>query len=364
MDDKNLYGGDDDEYGDQYGGVEDRYGNPYNEADEDKTQEPAKKLKVMVVTQRVNPVVQAIAKQSVELVGIVESAPRFYDVERFLSRAHFRFWLMSILRPEKNLSLFARIKKIPYLLLHDGSQDLLDVFVRDLEPDLIIVYSMSQLLPESVFKMPRLGTVNLHPSLLPSYRGADPWFWVYHGMEPENGVTLHFVDKNEDTGDIIYQSKFTMPLGIPLNEAREASAKAAAGLALRLIKDLNKGYAIDSYPQSEKSPTPRARRVKVSEYPDLINIKEWPVERVWHMLNGMPDWIRVVRPKGGFLARMMRWHLTDYSTARLPADRDVLAGTVKRVGAREYVLYCRDGRIGFFCSVHPVNMLKGLLGLS
>lgn len=321
---------------------------------------PEKKLRVLVVSQRANSVVRGIIGQSLDIVGIVESAPRSYQSGLTLFQ-RLRFMTRVAMKPLRSLGVLSTFKSIPYMLFHQGNGPELEAFVAQAKPDLIIVYSMSQLLPRSVFDAPRLGTVNLHPSLLPSYRGADPWFWVYYCMEPETGVTMHFIDAGEDTGDIIYQAKIPMPMGVPLDEAQTAAEKAAGRLVMRLIKDLNKGYAIDSYPQPEKSPTMQARRVPRKEYADLIDLKTWSVERVWHMLNGLPDWIHAVRPKGGFLARTMRWHLNAYGTRMPPAAP--APGTIVKTGPREYTLYCKDGWINYYHSVSPTHMIRGLFGL-
>ncbi|WP_281085258.1 formyltransferase family protein, partial [Methanosarcina acetivorans] len=75
--------------------------------------------------------------------------------------------------------------------------------IRNLEPDLIVVFSMSHLLKENVFNVPSYGTVNIHYSYLPEYGGPNPLFWQYYDYILDPGVTLHYVDKGEDTGNVI-----------------------------------------------------------------------------------------------------------------------------------------------------------------
>lgn len=64
-----------------------------------------------------------------------------------------------------------------------------------------------RMLPEVVWAMPEYGTFNLHASLLPNYRGAAPINWAIINGETETGVTTFFLDKEIDTGDIIFQEK-------------------------------------------------------------------------------------------------------------------------------------------------------------
>lgn len=76
--------------------------------------------------------------------------------------------------------------------------------MKDISPDLIIVIAF-RILPEEVFSLPKLGTFNLHASLLPKYRGAAPITRAIMNGETKTGVTTFFLDKSVDTGNIIIQ---------------------------------------------------------------------------------------------------------------------------------------------------------------
>ena len=77
---------------------------------------------------------------------------------------------------------------------------------RSLDADLFIVIAF-RMLPEAVWTMPRLGTFNLHASLLPKYRGAAPLNWAVINGDKETGVTTFFLKHEIDTGDIIDQKR-------------------------------------------------------------------------------------------------------------------------------------------------------------
>jgi len=81
--------------------------------------------------------------------------------------------------------------------------------MRAAEADLGIVCG-TNILKESVFKIPRLGSINIHQGLAPYYRGGPPVFWELYNGEREVGVTVHFVEPKVDTGEIILQE--TLPL--------------------------------------------------------------------------------------------------------------------------------------------------------
>ena len=78
--------------------------------------------------------------------------------------------------------------------------------LREINPDLQIVVAF-RMLPESVWSYPKLGTFNLHASLLPDYRGAAPINWAIINGETETGLTTFFLQHEIDTGEIIFQEK-------------------------------------------------------------------------------------------------------------------------------------------------------------
>ncbi|HEX6107895.1 MAG TPA: methionyl-tRNA formyltransferase [Ktedonobacteraceae bacterium] len=77
--------------------------------------------------------------------------------------------------------------------------------LRTLEPDLIFTTGFSWKLPPELLALPRLGAVNGHPSLLPRYRGPNPLFWQFMNGEAQGGLTMHRMDADFDTGNILVQ---------------------------------------------------------------------------------------------------------------------------------------------------------------
>ncbi|MDD2619923.1 MAG: methionyl-tRNA formyltransferase, partial [Syntrophomonadaceae bacterium] len=77
--------------------------------------------------------------------------------------------------------------------------------VMDWQPDLIVVVSYGQIIPPAILGFPRYGCINVHASLLPRYRGAAPIQRAIMAGEEVTGVTIMYMDKSLDTGDIIKQ---------------------------------------------------------------------------------------------------------------------------------------------------------------
>ena len=78
--------------------------------------------------------------------------------------------------------------------------------VKKLEPDLIIVVAFRKI-PKEIFLIPKYGTINLHASLLPNYRGAAPINWCLINNESKTGVTTFFINEKIDQGDILLQDE-------------------------------------------------------------------------------------------------------------------------------------------------------------
>ena len=169
-------------------------------------------LRLVLITQGVSRIVAPLLASEFNVVGIVESAPRHYRQLARYQRLLTGRALYSRLVP--SLARHASHSGIPYFLLHRRNDTEFRAWLRRLEPDVALVHSMSQLLTPATLSIPRFGILNLHPSILPAYRGPNPLFWMYHDFVRTSGVTLHFVDEGEDTGDIVSQAEFSIPLGM------------------------------------------------------------------------------------------------------------------------------------------------------
>ncbi len=110
-----------------------------------------------------------------------------------------------------------------------------------LRPDLVAVAAFGQILPKAVLEAPPLGCLNVHPSLLPKYRGAAPINWTLIRGERVTGVTIMFMDEGMDTGDILLQEE--TPIGAEENagELHDRLAVSGAGLLVRTIEGLLAG---------------------------------------------------------------------------------------------------------------------------
>ena len=97
--------------------------------------------------------------------------------------------------------------KIPVFFPSDVKDSSFYETVKKLDPEIIFSFYYRYIIPENILKIPRYGSINLHGSLLPKYRGRCPVNWVLVNGEKVTGVTLHYMEKSPDTGDIISQKE-------------------------------------------------------------------------------------------------------------------------------------------------------------
>lgn len=133
--------------------------------------------------------------------------------------------------------------------------------LRSLNADLFVVIAF-RMLPEVVWAMPRLGTFNLHASLLPRYRGAAPINWAVINGDTETGVTTFFLKHEIDTGDIIAQESIEIRPTDNVGDVHDRLMMLGADLTIKTIDDIIAG-TLTTVPQdqligdSEPTPAPK-----------------------------------------------------------------------------------------------------------
>jgi len=152
-----------------------------------------------------------------------------------------------------------------------------------LEPDAYCVACFSLYIPRSILDIPRLGCLNVHPSLLPANRGPDPLFWTFQQGSSETGVTIHLMDEGLDTGPIVAQQRIDVPEGITYTQLEARCAELGGSLLARSLWDLYHGIASTTRQDEARSyylPSPTQDDYKVTA-------AEWPAQRVYRFLRGV-----------------------------------------------------------------------------
>lgn len=121
--------------------------------------------------------------------------------------------------------------------------------IKSYKPDIIVIAAYSRLIPSVIYEIPPLGTINSHPSLLPQYRGPNPYFHVIRNAEPETGITFHYLDDSFDTGDIIYQCRMPLLSNDTIGTVFIKLSLKSSELYVELLNKIERGEKLPRVPQ-------------------------------------------------------------------------------------------------------------------
>lgn len=154
------------------------------------------------------------------------------------------------------------------------------------QPDMICVACFSKRIPRDILNLPRLGCLNVHPSLLPANRGPEPLFWTFREGDERTGVTIHVMDESLDSGAIVAQQAFEIPDGLKYSELETLAADLGGKLLVQSIWDLYNGIAVLVKQDETKSsyhPFP-------FDNDFVIPIAEWDAQHVYNFICGVELW--------------------------------------------------------------------------
>lgn len=185
--------------------------------------------------------------------------------------------------------------------------------LQSFQADLQVVVAF-RMLPEVVWSMPRLGTFNLHASLLPQYRGAAPINWAIMNGEKETGATTFFIEKEIDTGKIIFQEKETITEEDTAGSLYERLMNKGASLVLRTVEAIAEG----SFPQ-----IPQPQDVEIKQAPKLfrdnceINWQQ-PAAVIRNFVRGLSPYPAAWTTLNGLTCKLYEVSLVDAPDETLP----------------------------------------------
>ncbi|HET9222849.1 MAG TPA: formyltransferase family protein [Roseiflexaceae bacterium] len=156
--------------------------------------------------------------------------------------------------------------------------------LAELRPDIACASCFPRRIPTALLRLPPLGWLNVHPSLLPAYRGPAPLFWALRNGETTIGVTLHFMDHGFDTGDIAAQATMALPDGIGGAQTDQMCAALGGRLLVEALNHLRQGNL-------ERSPQPAGGSYQGLPAPQDWTIStSWPARRAFNFMRGTDDW--------------------------------------------------------------------------
>lgn len=207
--------------------------------------------------------------------------------------------------------------------------------LRELEPDLILVIGWTRLLGGAVLRLPRLGCVGFHASLLPRYRGRAPVNWAIINGETETGNTMFFLDEGVDTGDVIAQRRIPIADDDTCATLYGKMADAAIGMLKENLPLLKNGRA-------PRTPQDHARATVMRRRRPEDGIIEWS-----RSSRELYDWVRALtHPYPGAFTELDGRRLFVWQASDEGGDAGgAAAGTVLEAGLDDLLVAAGQGRL-------------------
>lgn len=213
--------------------------------------------------------------------------------------------------------------------------------LRSLQADLQIVVAF-RMLPEVVWAMPRLGTFNLHASLLPQYRGAAPINWAVINGDTETGVTTFFLKHEIDTGAVIRQVRVPISETDCVGDVHDRLMLLGGRVVCETVDAIIDGTA-EAIPQEQMITEELRPAPKI--FKDTCRIV-WgrPAKRVYNFIRGLSPypaaWTSLVSPDG------VEMVVKIYEAAIVPAPKKGIPyGTIETDGKHYIYVYTADGAL-------------------
>ena len=233
--------------------------------------------------------------------------------------------------PVKEYALSQGLEVYQPLKMRDGEAFSI---VEKLAPELIVVAAYGKILPEDILNFPQYGSINVHSSLLPQYRGAAPINWAILDGETETGVSIMYMAKELDAGDVILQK--TTPID-PREDALTLTMRLAelgAEALSETVEALKNGAAVRT-PQDHSKMT----------YASMLTKDMSPV-----------DWTRSAHAISCQIRGLIPWPCatTDvisgepmklYAADETGADSSAQPGTIVAAGKAGIDIACGDGKV-------------------
>ena len=213
--------------------------------------------------------------------------------------------------------------------------------LRDMSPDLIIVVAF-RMLPEEVWGLPPLGTINLHASLLPQYRGAAPINRAIMNGENETGVSTFFIEKDIDTGKIIMQRSTSISEDENAGNLHDRLKDIGAELMVETIQMVVSGNSTQ-IDQSVLAKNTDILKTAPKIYPEDCNI-DWnqPVSVVYNHIRGLsPNPAARTNISIGGLSKTLKI----FEEAKEELNPQDKPGSVITGSQQHLMIACRDGYI-------------------
>ncbi|GAB4331712.1 MAG: methionyl-tRNA formyltransferase [Calditrichia bacterium] len=205
--------------------------------------------------------------------------------------------------------------------------------LKSLEADLYVVVAF-RILPEAVFMMPPLGSINIHPSLLPKYRGAAPLNWAIINGDKETGVSIMKISREIDAGGLLAQQRVEIAANETVGELHDRLAALGAEMLIDVIEQVREG-TIKPIPQNDEAATPAP---KITKEMCHLNFAQ-PADSVKNWIHGLSPFPAAHAEYQGKKVKIYR---AEVESLQVIEDRP---GTVLEANGYRLIVACQPGSL-------------------
>jgi methionyl-tRNA formyltransferase len=210
--------------------------------------------------------------------------------------------------------------------------------LRSIQADLQIVVAF-RMLPEVVWNMPPKGTINLHGSLLPQYRGAAPINWAVINGETETGVTTFKLKHEIDTGDILMQESFPIGENETAGEVHDKMKDIGAQLLVRTVQGIVEGNVEPTVQPATETPLKHAPKI----YTDTCRI-DWTksAKEIHDLIRGLSPFPGAFTELGDNTLKVFRSEIENIIPTSKPGRHESNRSTYLKFACKDGYIHLKD----------------------
>ena len=203
--------------------------------------------------------------------------------------------------------------------------------VEELQPELIVVAAYGRILPEEILNAPKYGSINVHSSILPAYRGAAPINWAILDGLDETGVTIMYMAKELDAGDIIH----TVTTAIDIDETAQELTLRLADLGAQALSETVEKLADGT---AVRTPQEHDKHTYAPMLSKALSPIDWnkTTRQIHDQVRGLIPWPCASTVVGGKNVKVFK---TEFG-----AETTAAPGTVVSAGKQGIEIACGDGK--------------------
>ncbi len=273
-------------------------------------------------------IIEAVRESDVEIAGV-------FRYERTLFSG-VKLFFNDLFKTSYDLTLIKKYK-LPEVKCKSANSEDFRNYILKTNADLIMVGTWREKLKKETFSMPRIGTVNIHPSLLPRYRGPNPYMQVILNGEKKTGVTLHLMDENIDTGAILLQKEVDILPSDTGKELRERAFSATRELAREFLVKIQSEVIIPITQNESRS----SYFGNVDEMIKMLDFKNNTSEEIVRIIKALHPWMPCYLTVGSHFLKV-----NPYKVKIEEQQTDIPAGYIidKNPKSKSLTVVCKDGK--------------------